>query len=400
MRHNFQRLQDILQKEEKIILGLMSGTSLDGLDLALGSFQGQGLDVQWHLLHFHTHPYPEALRREMEDVAFQKEVKLEQLCLLNTRLAHYYAEVILATMEAWHFPINQVDLIASHGQTIYHAPRSLPGLDRQSSATLQMVDGDHIAYATGCITLSDFRQKHVAAGGEGAPLATYGDYLLFSHPAESRILLNIGGIANFSYLPEQKNAAPVWSTDTGPGNTLLNQVVKSYFPELTYDPEGSIARTGQVDESLLKALKDEPFFQQKPPKTTGPELFNLDWLRKKQMQAARLKIKIEDLLATLTQLTAETIADAVRLCPREDLPASVYVSGGGASNLRLIEVLKKALPDYKVLDFDDLGLPRDAKEAFVFALLAHEAITYQDSSAVYQKAGLIPVSMGKISLPY
>ena len=301
-----------------------------------------------------------------------------------------------------------VDLIASHGQTVFHAPKILHGLEKFPNATLQIGDGDHIAVKTGIITLSDFRQKHCAAGGEGAPLAVYGDYLIFSKSGEDRILLNMGGIANFTYLAGNLDANEVFATDTGTGNTLIDAYVKKYF-DLPYDEDAKIASKGKVNQSLLNALKSNKFFQKPFPKTTGPELFNLEYLADAQNQSNTKNLSHEDILATLCRFSAETIAEAILQLMANNtnshlgqsdgsVGGNIYGSGGGVHNPLIMRYLQELLPNCDFKKTDDLGISGDAKEAVLFATLANEAVAGGRTDFGSRK-GVPSVSMGKISFP-
>jgi anhydro-N-acetylmuramic acid kinase len=244
MNPSVEKFNQIASKEERLIVGLMSGTSLDGLDVALCRFRGDGLQTSVQLLAFRTVSYTEDIKARIQSVFAKKQADLQQVCLLNAWIGLLHAEMVLSSLHKWNYHPGQVDLIASHGQTIYHAPKSLHHLPDYPNATLQIGDGDHIAVRTGIITLSDFRQKHIAAGGEGAPLAVYGDYLLFSRKDEDRILLNMGGIANFTYLPGDLNANRIFSTDVGPGNTLIDAFTVVPFPERL------LMRTGRLPQAV------------------------------------------------------------------------------------------------------------------------------------------------------
>ena len=217
-------------------------------------------------------------------------------------------------LKKWNVKKDNIDLIASHGQTVYHAPKSLHQQKKFNNATLQIGDGDHLAVATGIITLSDFRQKHIAAGGEGAPLAVYGDYLVFSKKGENRIMLNMGGIANFTFLSGDLDASKVFSTDTGPGNTLMDAYMQDHFPGKYFDENGTVAASGKANDDLLAALKDHSFFSQPFPKTTGPELFNTGYLKQAQKKSRTETISNEDCMATLNRFSADTIVDAIKKC--------------------------------------------------------------------------------------
>ena len=284
MHQNIQKLYDLAKKPSRKVLGLMSGTSLDGLDIALCELTGSGRSTTLNLLEFTTVPYGSALKEEILSVFSKSSVSLEKLCLLHPWIALQNAAMINATLQQWGIAAHEVDLIASHGQTIYHAPKSLHPNDVFGPATLQIGDGDHLAVHTGIITISDFRQKHIAAGGEGAPLAVYGDYLLCTDTDEHRLLLNIGGIANYTYLPANGRLDQVFSTDTGPGNTMMDAYMRTFF-NASYDKDGLIAKAGKINDALLSSLKADSFFNLSLPKTVGPELFNLNYL-----QAAQKKI--------------------------------------------------------------------------------------------------------------
>ncbi|HKO82130.1 MAG TPA: anhydro-N-acetylmuramic acid kinase, partial [Chitinophagaceae bacterium] len=246
MNKNISALNHIAAKSKRTIIGLMSGTSVDGLDIALCHFSGTGMDTSTELKKFETIPYDKDYKAEISSVFSKKMVDLERLCLLNAWVAIQHANMILHCLKKWNIKPNEVDIVASHGQTIFHAPRSLHGNSKFGNATLQIGDGDHLACKTGIITISDFRQKHIAAGGEGAPLAAYGDFLIFSKKNENRIMLNIGGIANFTFLPGNLNADEVFCSDTGPGNTLMDAFVQKNYPGKYFDENATLASKGKV----------------------------------------------------------------------------------------------------------------------------------------------------------
>jgi anhydro-N-acetylmuramic acid kinase len=371
LNKNLQRLIDIAQKEEKIAIGLMSGTSLDGLDIALCRFSGNGLQTKFSLLNFTTIPYDTHFKLEVKQVFANKNAGLEKVCLLNEYIGTYHAELVLQALAAWHIKPEEVDFIASHGQTIYHAPKSQHKQPGYPNSTLQIGDGDHIAVKTGILTISDFRQKHLAGGGEGAPLALYGDVILGSKAGESRVLLNIGGIANLTFLPADGDLKKVICTDTGPGNTLIDASCYTYFGKF-YDEGSKIALAGKVNDELLAALLDHPFFTEKTPKTTGPELFNLAYVKEAQEKSGTLTIGRLDLVCTLSAFTARAIAGFISANLLSG--SSIFISGGGAKNIFVIDNLKRLLPGFTIADTDILGINPDAKEAILFALLGNEAL--------------------------
>lgn len=401
MNANIQRLFTIAQKETRSIIGLMSGTSLDGLDVAFCKISNSGENTAVELVEFETISYSSEFKDQIRKVFTKKEIIFQDLVLLNEIIGTVHGEMVLECLKKWNIATNEVDVIASHGQTVFHAPKNLHQLEGYPNATLQIGDGDHIAVKTGIITISDFRQKHVAAGGEGAPLAVYGDYFLFGQKDENRIMLNIGGISNFTFLPANRNPSQIIVTDTGTGNTLIDNFVKMYFPDKTYDKDAEIAKKGTVNQALLQTLKADDFFKNKFPKSTGQELFSVEFVEKALNKSNSKGISIEDLLATLTRFTAETIAEAVEINmtnSNQNLKEiTIYASGGGVHNPLLMQWLTELLP-CKFRNINDLGFSGDAKEAVLFAILANETLA-GGNSQFDLKNGIPSVCMGKISLP-
>ena len=396
MNKQISRLANIAAAPKRIIAGLMSGTSLDGLDIALCEFSGSGLSTQVKVLHFTTISYTAEFKEELKAISFKGQVNLQQITLLNAVIGTYSAQLILEAFNQWGVDPAEVDLIASHGQTIFHAPFSLHHLTGFPNSTLQIGDGDHIAVGTGIITLSDFRQKHIAAGGEGAPLAVYGDYLLFSDPAENRILLNIGGISNFTYLPAGNHPNLVFSTDVGPGNTMMDQFVQLHYPGQYYDQDAVIAKSGTANTDLVNTLLGDPFFSKPFPRTTGPELFNLHYLNKALVQCNLEALPPADILASLCEFTAISITNAIQTAIGTD-DFQVYLSGGGMHNPLLVEKISAGLV-FPLKNTSEAGIDPDAKEAILFALLANECVAGGDTD-FGGRSGIPGVTMGKISLP-
>ena len=399
MNSNWKAIYNILEKDERVILGLMSGTSLDGLDIALCAIKGSGIDTKLSVLNFTTIPFKKDFKEEIKKIFSKKLADLQLLTVMNEKIGSIHAELILEALSDWQLDPSAIDIIASHGQTIFHAPKSLHRINSYPNATLQIGDGDHIAVKTGVITVADFRQKHIAAGGEGAPLAVYGDYLLFSKIGEARIMLNIGGIANLTFLPGDANAIGVFSTDIGPGNTIMDQYVQANYTDLYFDQNGDIAAKGSVNNELLIALKDLDFFEKPFPKTTGPELFNLSYLKTAQSASNTTAISKEDVLATLNRLTASVIVDAIKSCIGKHQSVTVFYSGGGIHNKLLINYLKADLPGVIFSSTEELGVHPDAKEAVLFALLANETLVGEPID-FGNSTGIPTVFMGKICFPH
>ncbi len=399
MNKNIQKLYQLAGKTSRKIIGLMSGTSMDGLDVALCEISGSGEDTVVKLLNFETVDYSEAIKTEIRKVFAKKTIDFQHLALLNEWIGLLHAEMILDCLKKWKIDADEVDLVASHGQTVMHAPKILHQQEIFPNATLQIGDGDHIAVQTGIITLSDFRQKHIAAGGEGAPLAVYGDYFIFGKKGENRIMLNMGGIANFTFLPASMNPEEVFVTDTGTGNTLIDAFTRVYFPDLAYDKDAAIAKQGIVNARLLEVLKADNFFFAPFPKTTGPELFSIEYVKKAQEISKTESISVNDLLATLTRFSAETISEAIHWAVGSQSLAdfNIYLSGGGMHNPLLVQWLKELIPS-NFFKTDDLGISGDAKEAVLFAILANETVAGGESDFGTRK-GIPSVAMGKISFP-
>lgn len=368
MKANVQRLLEIATKPTRTILGLMSGTSIDGLDIALCSFTGTGTASGAQVLKYSSLPYSVEEASFIRHFATSETVRVEDLAIANVWIARLHARMINDTLASWNIDKTDVDMIASHGQTIRHAPKRIHNQPDMPNATLQIGDGDHLAALTGILTISDFRQKHVALGGEGAPLAGYGDDLLFRSDTEPRILLNIGGIGNLTWLPTQRTD-DILTFDTGPGNTLIDAYCRAYFDK-RMDEGGAIALSGTVDEALLANWLRDPFFTASPPKTTGPELFRLDRFQSR----IPTTLSKEDVLATLTAFTADSIALAISGFTQAGPDAVMYVSGGGVHNKALIGRLASKIAPIRIDKFDSIGGNPDAKEALLFAALANELV--------------------------
>jgi anhydro-N-acetylmuramic acid kinase len=396
MNPYLKRLFEIAEAPKRRILGLMSGTSLDGLDMALCEFRGSGLNTEYTLKKFNTYAYSDDFRNQVLKVYSKGVVHLQDVCLLNEWIGLEQGKIINHQIHEWGMVPSEIDILASHGQTIYHAPYSLHKNSKFPNGTFQIGDGDHIAQTTQIITLSDFRQKQIAAGGEGAPLAPYGDFLLFSSASRERILINIGGISNFTYLPVKNSGKDFQSSDLGPGNTLMDRFVQTHFPGYTFDKDGEISDKGRIIPSLLEKFFQDPFFGYPIPKSTGPERFNLPWLES-ILKTLPNSPSPENIMATLNELSAESIYRGIKEFLTDD--TEIYFSGGGVHNRSLMEKLKAKLFPSPCMGTEVLGLDPDAKEAVLFALLANECIAGKSKSFSHDGPLYPQVSMGKISLP-
>lgn len=349
------------------VIGLMSGTSVDGIDAALVNISGRELDLQVDLIASHTYPYPDALRDQILAVCAGEPLSIEALAVLDDEIALQFAQAAQG-IQAEATPI--ADLIGSHGQTVFHRPPQ-----DNLGYTLQLGRGAVIAHQTGVNTVSNFRVADMAAGGQGAPLVSKLDICLLSHPDFYRCVQNIGGIGNVTYLPPLAEAnqlgVGVKGWDTGPGNVLMDLAVAHYSKgELTYDADGAWAAQGQPCQPLIEEWLRHPFFPAPPPKSTGRELFSPAYLQTCLQTAASYQFSPADMLATLTDFTAATIVyNYDQFLPHP--PDQVVLCGGGSRNGYLRRCLQQRLGSSTVLTADDLGLSGDAKEAIAFAVLAY-----------------------------
>lgn len=358
------------------IIGLMSGTSADGIDAALVEIAGDDAK-QWRLLKHVQTPFSADLHSEVLACMTERDGSVARICALNVALGEAFAVATLRVGNEAGVSLSDIDAIGCHGQTVWHMP---------AQATLQIGEPAVIAERTGVTVVSNFRARDIAAGGQGAPLVALVDALLLTHPTKTRAAQNIGGIANVTFLPAGA-AQGAFAFDTGPGNMLIDDALR----RLTHgaqqcDLDGAIAAQGCVHDTLLHELMQHPFLQMQPPKTTGREMFGAHFGAQVWADAAARAISPRDVIATLTMFTAASIADAYR----RFLPASpdeVIVSGGGARNPTLMRMLQMQLGERTcVMTSDDAGIPSDAREAIAFAILAHETL--------HGRVGNLPAATG------
>lgn len=368
------------------VVGLMSGTSLDGLDVCLCQLQNPN-ELSFQIEAFATYPMPLWLRQKIEKNLLPESSSVAEICALNFEVGEWFGGITLQFLESQGVPVDSVDLIGSHGQTLFHLP---PGSAFYPS-TLQIGEPSVIAQRTGITTVADFRPADMAQGGEGAPLVPFVDHLLFQQTGQQMAVQNIGGIANVTYWSPEG----VWAFDTGPGNMLIDQAVSLLTEgKQTYDVQGEWAARGQVDQVLLEQWLVEDYFLMPPPKSTGRELFGQEDIQRRVAQCRDKGLNDEDLLATLTALTANSIAEAYRrFLPQ--LPQRVVVAGGGAHNATLLTQLGQAL-GCTVETMESLGISSDAREAFAFACLAYLAMYGQINHGPGMTGAREAVVLGKI----
>lgn len=365
----------LINQQEKLVVGLISGTSMDGIDAALVKINGNGSSTQIRLLGFQTYPYPDQLKANLLQIAQPGNGTVDEICQMNFVLGEYFADAVSRICSLAKTDIRQVDLIGSHGQTIHHLPDEQMIFDKNIRATLQIGEPSVIANRTGIITVANFRSADLALQGQGAPLIPYFDYLMFHSNTINRIILNIGGISNITILMKNASIHDVSAYDTGPGNMVIDALMRRLFDK-EYDENGLTARSGNVSEDLLSDLFEHPFFRKPIPKSTGREEFGESFVDYIIKSGERSKLSPEDIIATATELTTRSIFDSLKFSKlKNDEVDELPISGGGCHNKTITDSLKKYFPKSKVLCTDHYNIPVDAKEAICFAVLANETIS-------------------------
>lgn len=392
-----QTLQQLLTKQKKLVIGLMGGTSADGIDAALMEITGWGTQTAIRQLAFEMTPFEPAVRERILALAGGETGGSHELLQMHFWLGQLYAKACINVCKAAGITPDKIDLVGSHGQTVFHIPQAEDYLGTSITGTLQIGEPSVIAQALGCVVVSDFRVRDMAAGGQGAPLVPYSEFLIYRDPQRVVALQNLGGIGNITVLPKNCTLDQVYAFDTGPANVLIDGAITHYTNgALHYDAGGAFAAAGQVCQPLLDQLMDDPYFSKQPPKTTGREAYNQQYLSNVLQSAKALGLSPQDTVRTLTRFTAQTISVGVtRFCP--DQIQRLIIGGGGSHNPVLVQEIKNCLPGVEVLLNEDLGLDSDAKEAVAFAILANEAIHGVPNNACGATGASQPVVMGKIS---
>ena len=374
-----------------IVIGLISGTSVDGIDAALVDVKGREQDLEVKLLVGATYPYPEPLRKQILAVCGGKRLNIAELAELDDAIAIQFARA------ARQIQAQQptAELIGSHGQTIYHRPP----IEQQLGYSYQIGRGELIARYANIKTVNNFRVADIAAGGEGAPLVSKIDLCLLSHPTKTRAVQNLGGIGNLTYLPSQATAN--WSTkifgwDTGPANALLDlAVARLSNGTKTYDKDGQWAAQGTPDRELVTQWLQQDFFQQSPPKSTGRELFGKDYLAQCWQDMDRLNLGDSDRLATLTELTVASIVHSYRqFLPQ--IPDEILLCGGGSRNLYIRQRLEAELTSAQIVTTDEVGMDGDFKEAIAFAVLGYWRVMSIPGNLPQVTGASKPVLLGNV----
>ena len=380
---------ELLKKQKKYVIGLMSGTSVDGIDAAVVEITGHGLETVVNLIAFETFPFPPGVPQRILALCQPDTSRVDDICEMNFYIGHLFAEAAKHTLQKNGIHASDIDLIGSHGQTIHHLPLfTEPQGKIKIPSTLQIGEPAVIAHETGIPTIADFRVADMAAGGQGAPLVSYPDYLLFHDSVKTIGLLNIGGIANLTVLPANGSFDSVSAADTGPGNMCVDAAVS----EITggterYDKAGQRAAQGTPYRPLIDEWLQHPFFQLTPPKTTGREMFGYTFVMECLSACHQHNLADNDVIATLTELTVQTVALYISQFATEQNPIDIlYVSGGGVHNQTIMRRLNEVLVNTAVELVDNSGISADAKEAIAFAILANESL--------HGQAGNLPSATG------
>jgi anhydro-N-acetylmuramic acid kinase len=370
------------------VCGIMSGTSLDGIDVAIVDIVGKRIEA----VAFHTVPYPKAVRAALLGVS-NTMAHTATISRLNFLLGELYAEAVRETCRRKRVPLGSIDLCGMHGQTIFHEGKPAEYLNRRVASTLQIGEAAVVAERTGIRTVSNFRERDIAAGGHGAPLVPYVDYLLFRHPRLCRVAVNIGGIANITAIPPRAKPEDVIAFDTGPGNMVIDALVSRMTEgRETFDRDGHIARSGAIHYDLLESMVNDPYVRALPPKTAGREQYGQQFVS----GLIATGIPLPDLIATATEFTVHSIVYQIF---RTVEPDEIVVSGGGVHNRWLMRSLRRHVSPTPLTTSAEFGVDPDAKEAIAFAMLAYETVRRRPANLPSATGACRPVVLGKITEP-
>ncbi|MGG1887361.1 anhydro-N-acetylmuramic acid kinase AnmK [Priestia megaterium] len=374
-------------------VGLMSGTSLDGIDAALVQIEGSGYESKVKLLHFITMPFSPQLKKEIEQALSFEHSNVQLICSLNFKLGYAFADAVKKVCQEARFSLEQIDVIGSHGQTVYHQPYASGST---AMSTLQIGEPAVIAYETKTKVVANFRVMDMAAGGQGAPLVPHTERILYSHNNYTRLLQNIGGIGNVTLIPPKHSPIPVVAFDTGPGNMMIDEACQQLF-NVSFDENGRLAAGGKIISELLEDCMNHDYMKLSPPKSTGRELFGTQYT--KRLLEKYSKHKKEDLLATITMFTASSIVHHYETCifPAYSID-EVIIGGGGSYNNTLMNMIKVQLGKRcRVYTQEEIGMSSEAKEAVAFAVLANETLSGYPSNVPSATGALSPVILGNIT---
>ncbi|HIW31913.1 MAG TPA: anhydro-N-acetylmuramic acid kinase [Candidatus Paenibacillus intestinavium] len=390
----------------KYVVGLMSGTSVDGIDAAVIEVTTAHVGeraIAVRLLAFENTPFPENVRNQIFELFNPENATIDKVGKMNMWLGELYADAALSIIKQSGLQPSQIAAIGSHGQTIYHAPEAHYVDDYNLHCTVQIGDGAVIANRTAISTVTDFRVADMAMGGQGAPLVPFTEYLLYTNEAQTLLLQNIGGIGNITVLPAKALPSDVFAFDTGPGNMIIDGLISELFEPMTMDVGGEIAAQGTIIDELLCWLKEDEYYTQELPKSTGRERFGKQYVAKIIAMMKANDWKATDVIATATYLTAWSIADSYeRYIAPKHIAQRLLIGGGGSYNSTLLLNLRQLFAPHQVevLTQEDIGGNSDAKEAIAFALLAYYTMEGLANNIPQVTGASAPVVMGKISLPH
>jgi anhydro-N-acetylmuramic acid kinase len=381
-----------------LVIGMMSGTSADGIDVALADVSGTPPKLRTELVNHTSRRMPDALRKEVLRIAEGAACTSGEISQLNFRLGMAFADAAINACREFRVALSRVKVIGSHGQTIFHQGRAVPFLGRSTASTLQIGEPAVIAAETRVPTVGDFRVADMAVGGQGAPLVPYADYLLYRHEEIGRVSLNLGGIGNLTVLPAAARPGQVVAFDTGPGNMLMDALVWHFTrKKQRFDRGAKLARQGQPNAKVLRELMRDPFLRLGPPKSTGREYYGRAYFQELLRLGKKFGAGPNDLIRTTTEFTVASVVDALkRFVLRKMKVQQLIVSGGGAKNPLIMAQLTAELAPIEVMASSKLGVPEDAKEAYAFALLAYETWHRRASNLPSATGAERPVVLGKV----
>ncbi len=393
-----QKIVQLWSKNEKVVAGIMSGTSVDGVDVAITKIKGNHLETEVELLAFECFNYTKKIRSEIFKLFEKSSSSSESVCYMNFLLGNVFADCVLKTIKKYHIPLEKLDLIGSHGQTIYHMPKEINTHGYPIKSTLQIGEGAVIAHKTGVVTVSDFRVADMVAMGEGAPLVPYVDYLLYNSTKNTVALQNIGGIGNVTVITPNCEESEITAFDTGPGNVIIDYIT-NYVTQgkQHYDKDGLLAAQGTPCMEIVAELLEHNYLKLAPPKTTGRELYNSHFCREVIRKCKVYSLSNQDMIATATAFTAHSIYNAYsNFVPTQ--VDTLIVSGGGSYNTTLMKMLKTLFKKTYIITQEDVGFHSNAKEAVAFAVLANETLSGNGNNVPSATGANCKKVLGKISL--